>query len=220
MKKLNKDRAGCKDVFHAFMVEGAKFSGEYDIPVLKEEHSIPRECICFSEALKEKNNFSQWVVFYEDDYLFERIWNNPKKYLPILKRFEGVISPDFSVYYDMPFAMQIWNIYRSRAIGYWLQKNGVKVIPNIRFGIELTYDIACSGISRHSVIAVGSLGCIKRLNYREAFENGFKYIVHKLEPETIIIYGCAPKNINEIKSMGVNVVIFKPEFYHSRKGVN
>lgn len=85
MKKLNKDRAGCKDVFKTFLFEGVCFSGKYDLPIIKEEHSIPRKCIKFSDALREKNDFNQWVMFYEDDFLFERIWNNPKRYLHILK---------------------------------------------------------------------------------------------------------------------------------------
>ena len=77
--------------------------------------------------------------FFEDDYLFERLWRNPKIYLPILKQYNGVILPDFSLYRDMPLVMQLWNIYRSRAIGCWLQSNGIKVIPDVRFGDERTY---------------------------------------------------------------------------------
>lgn len=219
MKKLNKDNSGCKDVFHAFLVEKVRYAGKYDFPVIKEEHIVPRRCILFSDAIKEKNDYAQWVVFYEYDYLFERVWNNPKKYIEILKRFEGVVSPDFSVYYDMPFAMQIWNIYRSRVIGAWLQNNGIRVIPNIRYGIDDTFDIVCDGISKHSVISIGSLGCIKKLDYRSYFEKGLEYIARKLEPETIFIYGCAPQNTKEIKKLGINVVIYKPEFFHSRKGV-
>ena len=83
------------------------------------------------------------------DVTFERIWNTPNKYLPIIKKFKGVITPDFSVYRDMPLVMQQWNIYRSRAIGHWLQENGVSVIPDIRFGDERTYEASCAGIQKH-----------------------------------------------------------------------
>lgn len=70
--------------------------------------------------------------------------------------FRGVISPDFSLYRDMPLVMQQWNIYRNRAIGSWLQMNGVNVIPNVRFGDKRTYDICCEGIDSGSIIAIGS----------------------------------------------------------------
>lgn len=219
MEKFNKDRSGCKDVFHAFLVEGSKYAGEFDIPVIRPEKVLPRKCIRFSEAIREKNDFSQWVVFYEDDFLFERIWNNPLKYLGILKKFDGVITPDFSLYYDMPLAMQIWNIYRSRAIGTWLQNNGVHVIPNIRFGSRETYEIVCDGISKHSVIAVGTLGCVRRLNYRKEFEKGLIDIIKRLQPETIILYGSTPYNVKEIKELGINVVSFHPDYTHFRKEV-
>ena len=76
---------------------------------------------------------------YEDDYRFERIWRNPRQYLNVLKRYNGVILPDFSLYRDMPLVMQLWNIYRSRAIGFWLQLNGIKAsnIVAINTGVAI-----------------------------------------------------------------------------------
>ena len=35
----------------------------------------------------------------------------------------------------------IWNIYRNRAIGCWLEDNQIEVIPNVRFGDERTFPI-------------------------------------------------------------------------------
>ena len=78
--------------------------------------------IAFSKAIRS-TDFDTWIHFYEDDVAFERIWNTPNKYLPIIKKFKGVITPDFSVYRDMPLVMQQWNIYRSRAIGLMLYHN-------------------------------------------------------------------------------------------------
>lgn len=57
------------------------------------------------------------IHFYLDDYQFERLWVNPEKYIDILKEYECILSPDFSLYIDMPIDMKIWNIYRSRLIG-------------------------------------------------------------------------------------------------------
>ena len=219
MSKENGKRGGCVDVFHASLLEKARYAGEFEFPIVKEDHDVPRKLITFSQALREKHDYHQWVCFYEDDFLFERIWNSPNKYLPILSRFDGVITPDFSVYYDMPFAMQVWNIFRARTIGSWLQQNGIKVIPNIRFGDDRTFDICCDGISRYSTIAIGSLGCIKDKEYRSVFIAGVRYIAEKLEPETIIIYGSAPECCSELKRIGINVVVFKPVFFHSQKGV-
>jgi len=57
---------------------------------------------------------------------------------------------------NMPLVMQLWNIYRSRAIGCWLQRNDVKVIVNIRWGDCRTYRCCCDGVSQNSTIAVGT----------------------------------------------------------------
>ena len=131
MSQFNCMRAGCRDVFHAFLVENADYEGFFEIPKLDYSCEKPLKLIAFSKAIKSKD-YDCWVHFFEDDVAFERIWNKPRKYLLILKKFKGVFSPDFSVYRDMPLVMQYWNIYRSRAIARWLQDNGVNVITNVR----------------------------------------------------------------------------------------
>ncbi|MGQ7551471.1 DUF4417 domain-containing protein, partial [Streptococcus suis] len=42
-------------------------------------------------------------------YQFERIWQRPEFYIEKLTEFDCVLTPDFSLYQDMPIAMQIWN---------------------------------------------------------------------------------------------------------------
>lgn len=133
--------------------------------------------------------------FYEDDVKFERIWNRPRKYLPILKKFAGIITPDFSLYRDMPLVEQQWNTYRGRAIGCWCQKNGIPVIANVRWGDERTYDLSCSGLATGGNIAVGSHGCIKNAREREYFAAGLAYVVRALKPQVIIVYGTAPDSV-------------------------
>ena len=209
MSKVNNERGGCVDVFHASLLQDAHYAGGFDFPVIREEHEVPRRMIPFSKALREKKDFRQWVCFYEDDFLFERIWNQPSRYVDALSKFEGV----------MPYSIQLWNIFRSRTIGAWLQQQGIKVIPNIRFGDTRTFDCCCDGISKHSVIAIGSLGCLKVKAYRPTFEAGIEHVARLLQPEAIVIYGSAPGNTPEIKKHGINVVIIKPQSFHSMKEV-
>ncbi len=212
MSQINSIRSGCKDVFRAFLVENATYSGEQEIPCLKKESIVPKKLILFSKAISS-NAFDSWVCFYEDDANFERLWNNPQKYLPILKRFAGVISPDFSLYRDMPLVMQEWNIYRSRAIAHWLQENGIPVIPNIRWRDERTYALCCSGIQQGGTIAIGSHGCIKLLQEREPFKKGLDYIIRHICPDTIIVYGKTPDVIfNKYRKSGITIKQFESDF--------
>ena len=212
-------RNGCKDVFHAFLVKNATYDSLIEIPCLKKEISKPKKLIAFTKAIKS-NDYDAWVHFFEDDVAFERLWNKPNTYLPILKKFKGVITPDFSVYRDMPLVMQYWNIYRSRAIGHWLQENGISVIPNIRFGDDRTFEVACAGISKYGVIAIGSHGCMKLLNERNYFKIGLEYVIEKLNPTTIIVYGTAPIEVfAHYKDMGIEILQFDSDFMQSRKAV-
>lgn len=219
MSRLNSHRRGCVDVFNSFLVSLAVYAGLFEFPIIQGIQDIPNRLISFSKAISSKD-YNQWVHFYEDDFLFERIWRNPKKYLPILSRYEGVILPDFSIYRDMPFVMQIWNIYRSRAIGHWLQVNGIKVIPNIRYADKRTYRICCDGISKHSVIAVGSHGTIKCAIDRAYFVEGLDQIVNRLEPTAIIVYGAAPKIIfQKYEAIGIKIIHFTSDYTISHKEV-
>lgn len=220
MSKINSTRKGCKDVFRSFLVKNAAYDGSLEIPCIKPVDIIPNILTVFSKAIRS-TDYDAWVHFYEDDVNFERIWNRPKTYLPILKKFDGVITPDFSVYRDMPLVMQQWNIYRSRAIGHWLQENGVPVIPNVRFGDERTFETSCTGIQKHGIIAIGSHGCIKLSDDRKYFINGLSYVINKLEPSTLVVYGTAPDKIFlPYKEKGIEVLQFDSDFMKSRKAVS
>ena len=217
MSKENGTRTGCKDVFRAFLVENARYEGNLEIPCIETEHRLPTRLIPFSKAIGGKDN-DAWVHFYEDDVCFERLWNQPNKYLPILKKYAGVITPDFSVYRDMPLVMQQWNIYRSRAMGHWLQENGLPVITNIRWGDERTYDLCCTGVPFKSTIAIGSHGCIKILQERNHFVRGLDYVVNKLKPKTIIVYGTTPEDVfAKYKEIGIVILQFDSDYMIAHK---
>ena len=182
------------DVFKAWLVEGARFDGKYEFPKIGDSGRLPEKVIPFDKAIGNKD-YAQWVHFYIDDEGFERIWNSPNRYLDILKRYEGVITPDFSVYRDMPLAMQIWNTYRNRAIGYWLKKNGVSIIPNFLWGDERTWEFCFDGIEKHSIIAVGTHGTAKKKLDKFYLEQALDKLLEIIEPRHIVIYGSAYKKL-------------------------
>lgn len=220
MSKENRTRNGCKDVFRAFLVKNATYDSPLEIPRLKTELRKPDKLVTFSKALRS-TAYDAWVHFYEDDVKFERLWNRPNAYLPMLKKFKGVISPDFSIYRDMPLVMQQWNIYRGRAIAHWLQENAIPVIPNIRFGDERTFESSCAGINRNGVISIGSHGCIRLPNERRYFKAGLEYVIDKLEPAAVVIYGAAPDEIfAQYRARGIDILQFDSDFMQSRKAVN
>lgn len=201
-----------RDVFNSFLVERAEFDN--DMPIIKTSKELPNQLIPFSKAMAT-DNYDQWVCFYEDDYKFEQIWNDPWKCLSKLKNFKGVISPDFSLYRDLPFPIQLYNLYRSKAVGYWLQANGIQVIPNVRWGGKVSYYEACSGVEKNKTIAVGTHGNVKNVENRQWLNDGLDTVIKILTPQNIVFYGAVPPSvIGVIRMQGVNVISF--ESYTSR----
>lgn len=209
------------DVFHSYLVEDADYEGYIELPKIKASNLIPQKLVPFSKAMSKMwEDFDCWVMFYEHDVKFERFWNNPKQYLEKLKKFKGVISPDFSLYRNMPLVMQQWNTYRSRALAVWLQKNDVELIPNVRFNDERTYDFCFDGIEKYKTIAVGTHGCIKNKIDKDYFKKGLAELVKRLSPKTIIVYGATPDDIfKTYKDAGIEIISFESEFSKSRKQV-
>ena len=203
------------DVFNSYLVRTAIYAGEEEFPSIKSCNEIPNKIIPFSVAMKANyNEFDCWVCFYELDYLFMRFWRNPKKYLQKLKKFNGVISCDFSVYANMPLVMQKYHIYMGRALANWLIENGVKVIPNVRLGDERTYKFGFDGLYKYDVVAIGTIGTIKKIEEKNLILNAIRETIKVLEPRDIVIYGSLP---NEIREAYPNVNFHTYENYNFKK---
>lgn len=182
------------NTFHWAETLGAKLEGKYDMPVLAAVHGeLPQELIPFHTAISQKDTENKWYHFYEDDYQFERFWKNADKYIPILKNYKGGITPDFSVYLDMPRSQQIWNCWRNRVMAYHMQAEGLNVIPNVSWSDMESLEWAFDGIPEESVLSVTSQGCMGS-NYvcKQSFLNGLHELVRQKHPELIVVYGKFP----------------------------
>jgi len=202
----------------AWLVRGANFD-EWDIPIIETAVGTPTSLLPFSKCKKERD-FAHWIHFYEQDDKFENLWTNPKGHVEKLKRFNGIISPDFSIYADYPLAEQVHNKYRNHAVAYWLSTQGIPVIPNVRWSNERSYDFCFRGIEKNSVVAVGTHGQMKSKANRELFTRGLPVMISTLSPHTIIVYGNAPDDVfGKYKTQDMKIIVFKSETarYHERK---
>lgn len=135
-----KHRAIIDDGFNSELVETAFFDGILEMPVIERQKKIviPTGMVPFSKRNYSEDN-NEHVVFYEHDINFADVLRNPNLYIDDIGKFSGVVTLDCSLYIDMPLIAQMANVYRSRAIGHYLQKNGLQVIPNVRWGDERSY---------------------------------------------------------------------------------
>lgn len=184
-----------RDYLKLELLNDMSFAGKYNMPKLDATQIIPNNLIPFNECLRCESPEKYFVHFYIDDYQFERLWNFPKRYLDILKDFAGVISPDFSMYLDMPQAQQIWNNYRSKLLASFLQNNGVSVIPNVSWSDSNSFEFCFDGMPQNSVVAISTNGCIN--NYSSLyFLDGYNEMLKRLKPTKVLVYGKVPKEID------------------------
>ena len=189
---------------HAYDPDNA--DGFYNIPHLKRTNHVPERLINFNEILTSSDS-KAGVHFFIDDYRFERIWNQPDRYIEILKRFDCAFTPDFSLYRDMPLAMKIWNIYRSRLIGQMCQNAGIIVIPTVSWAEPATFDFCFDGIEPGGTVAVSSVGVMRDPEALEIFKSGMAKMIEVCNPRKIVFYG---KPMPEL-CQGVDFVCFSNE---------
>lgn len=173
----------------------------WQMPVINNDGFIPENLIGFNYAKSSKDK-ETGIHFFIDDYQFERIWNYPDKYIEILSKYQCILSPDFSLYMDMPMPMKIWNIYRSRQIGAYYQGCGIKVIPTISWAEPETFQFCFCGIPKGSIVAVSTIGVKKKEESMDIWKAGMDEMIKQIEPETILVYGGKLKyNYGKIKTV-------------------
>jgi len=218
---------GFKDTFNFFMVEKCTLVGKYEIPYIKKYNGpLPNQLINY---LRHPNNPNDYFLhFYLFDYAFDGrngVWYGCQKdsahfnsFINRIGKYKGIISTDFSVYVDLPFAAQIWNIYRDRVMCAYLRSLGLNVIFNLRWGDYRTFDFVFYGIEKHSAIAIGSHGLIKHPENRQIFMDGFKEMIRRIEPSYLIIYGPLTEEMNKLcKIHNIKVKQFDSEQTEARR---
>jgi hypothetical protein len=198
------------DVFYIGLLRDAPCDGLYDLPWLEKSSHVPLDLISFPK--RRHANDAQWMHFYVDDYEFVFPLRYPPRLLGMFRRVAGVITPDYSLFSDLPFVKQIDAVFNGRVLGYWLQKNGVKVIPNLRWCDERSYSFAFDGIPQGGTVAVGSHGCVRDPKTRRLFLDGFNTMIERIHPEAIVVYGPVLKEMEGAAGQGnVRIVGYASE---------
>ena len=164
------------------------------IPVMHPEPYIPMDFIGFGSARnytnEEKN--SRGVHFFLDDYKIDRVWRHAEFNFRILVCFKGVLTPDFSLYTDWDIPVQKWNHYRKQFIGAYWQSLGLLVYPTICWSDSASFDWCFDGVPEGGCVAVSSVGTQMNPVTRGRFMDGYREMMRRLRPETVLFYGKVP----------------------------
>ena len=182
------ERQRTNNTYNLDIIDNKKTTGLYQMPIIKNDNYIPKDIIGFNYA-KTSQEKNVGIHFYLDDYQFERLWNKPKDYIDILKQYGCIFSPDFSLYMDMPMAMKIWNIYRSRLIGQYYQEQGIKVIPTLSWAEKETFKFCFDGIPQGSIVSISTIGVKRNKEALKIWKDGVDELIKRIKPSTILIYG-------------------------------
>lgn len=157
---------------------------------------------------KDIINKDKTIHFFIDDYKFQSLYYRPKLNLNKLRQYNSVMTPDFSLYSDMPIAKQIDNVFKKQWCGAYWQSQGLKVIPTISWSTYESYEFCFSGVEKGSVVAISTVGSRK---VKDLFLSGYNEMIKRINPNEIICYG---KPFEEI----ANEVIFI-DYLSSKRGI-
>ena len=125
-----------------------KCVGKFGMPLIQKQDIDPYmiHFINFTDTKRDDvKNAHKTVHFFTYDWLYDKVYDDYENQLDVLKQYKAVLSPEFSIYTDMPIALQIYNTFKNRWCGAYWQKNGITVIPTICWGDERSFDFCFDG---------------------------------------------------------------------------
>lgn len=174
------------DVFPLYVYAGANKGDTISEP--------ERTIVPFAKAFKQDVDYDgSFLVFYNHDEVFEAIWSDTTSVIKkiLSGKFAASFTPDFSLWRDWPMAVQIYNVYRNRWCGRYMQEAGIKIIPSLSWSDERSWEWCHAGIPK----GVHAVGCQIRTTRDDLGQylcvKGLQNAVGQLEPQNVIIYGGA-----------------------------
>ncbi len=140
--------------------------------------------LCNRNTIRDKRNAIPLLFHY--DYLLDRLWNDPLKYVVEFSEFLAVLSPDFSAYRNMdPWVVEM-NVEKGLWIAATLQSFKIKVIPTVTWADERTFAMCFDHFPKGGVVAISTIGVGGET---AAFLRGFEEMKRRLDPSLILVRG-------------------------------
>ena len=196
------------DFLHYLKLDGMNLTERHGIPKVKgvrfknlKKAKLLGFNYCTSpNSMQEKSD--HFVHFYLPDHYIERVWDNLDHYEAVFGAYRGIVQPDFSLYTNMPIAMQLWQHYRRNWVAQWYQNKGITVIPAPTWGDDESFDFCFEGMPKKSCLAVSTVGCMQNVQNRYILHHGIPEMIKQLEPVQLIIYGAIDDPIRSMIVLG------------------
>ena len=165
-------------------------NGKWEIPLVRNQRiqttDIRLVACSDTRANDSEENRKAGVHFFVDDYRFTGIYDHPDKSIEKYAQYAFLLTPDFSLYADMPLWKQLENVAKNRWVGAYWQSKGLTVVPTIAWSTPRSYEFCFSGVEQNGTVAVGMIGC---KGNRPGFLRGYNAMLEKVNPEAVIVFG-------------------------------
>ncbi|MBQ7653517.1 MAG: DUF4417 domain-containing protein [Clostridia bacterium] len=170
-----------------FLRNQFKGVGMFKLPLVKKQNiNLDFVELIGYDKIGAEEGGEKIVHFFLDDNKFNSIYNKTDEKIDRLKKFKAVLTPDFSMYFEMPTALQLYNCFKNRWVGAYLQSKGIKVIPTVRWGGLESFNYCFDGIEKGCVVAVSTIGM---KSDKSGFLIGYNEMLRRIKPEAVICYG-------------------------------
>lgn len=194
-----------------------KTAGKYNMPIVKKQQ-IDLDKIELWNYTKTKINDNEYnqktIHFFTYDWEFNSVYDNPEKAMEKLDQYYALLTPEFSLYWDMPKAIKIYNTFKNRWCGAFWQSLGKLVIPTVCSAGEDSYDFCFDGIEEGSIVAISTY-C--REDYKKEIIKSYNKMLEIIKPSAVICYG---QPFKEMKGKIKVIDPFNHEELISKIGLN
>jgi hypothetical protein len=168
-------------------------SNQWGIPDLPRSNWEPERLLAYNDRHGTANPApNSGVHFFLDDYRFETLWTKPTRPLTRLQRVGIAMTPDFSMWANMPRVMQIWQVYRARWCGAWMVQHGIKIIPTVGWADQASFEFCFEGIAPGSTVAISAVGVHRNKDAHLNFALGVSEMMERVQPDKVLVYGKLP----------------------------
>ena len=161
--------------------------------------------------LNDTENLDKTVHFFTYDWKFEKVYEKAQTEVEKLSQYYCLLSPDFSIFTNMPLALQIESVFKNRWCGAYWQSQGLKVIPTVSWGDKNSFEFCFDGVEQGAIVAVCAY---YRENCEEEFMLGYNEMLEKIKPSMVLCYD------EPFPKMTGNIKEFLPTTYEFTKNLD
>lgn len=185
---MSNDVAENRKIYNLHYCSDFSYEGVEDMPIVEPYIGpLPKQLIPFNNR-KQAGPFDGVHCFVYDTRI-EQAWTKPRLCLEQLKGCQCAIAPDYSLFVDMPRAINVTNVYRNRWVNYFWSSNGVKTIPSASWGAASSFSYCFDGLPTDSYIAIGHVAEGRDKPTRKLFRMGVEELIARKKPRKLIVYG-------------------------------